>query len=51
MKNILDNLKNPDYRLLMYDDVVEMLLKGGASIELAQSLLFIMYLYYKDDFT
>ena len=51
MGRALDNLKSREYRLLMYDDVVEMLLKGGASLELAQDLLSLLYLYYKDDFS
>ncbi len=51
MKNVLENLKDSNYRLLMYDDIVEMMLKGGASLELAQSLLLITHEYYKDDYT
>jgi len=51
MRNVLDNLKSPDYRVLMYDDIVEMMLKGGASLELAQSMLLITHEYYKDDYT
>lgn len=51
MKNVFDNLNSPEYRILMYDDIIEMLLKGGASLELAQSMLLITYEYYKDDYT
>lgn len=49
MKNILENLKDSNYRLLMYDDIIEMMLKGGSSLELAQSMLLVLYSYYKDD--
>src|SRR4030067_2703068 len=51
MKELLENLKSPEYRHLIYDDVVKMLLKGGASLELAQSLLLITLEYYKEDYT
>ena len=51
MKEILKNLQSPEFRSLMYDDITKMLLKGGASLELAQSLLLILYSYYKEDYT
>lgn len=51
MQNIIDNLKDPKYRILMYEDIIEMMLKGGASLELAQSMLLILHNYYKEDFT
>ena len=51
MKDLLNNLQSPEFRSLMYDDITKMLLKGGASLELAQSLLLILYSYYKEDYT
>jgi hypothetical protein len=51
MKHFLENMKDSKYRCIMYDDIVEMMLKGGASLELAQSLLLITYEYYKDTYT
>jgi len=51
VKDILKNFESTEYRLLMYDDIAEMLLKGGASLELAQSLLLILQRYYKEDYT
>src|SRR3990167_4934695 len=46
-----DRLKTPEYRYLYYDEVVKCSLKGGASLEMAQSLLILLYSYYKEDYT
>ena len=35
----------------MYEDIIEMMLRGGSSLELAQSMLFILVNYYKEDYT
>ncbi len=51
MKELLSNFQSPEFRSLIYDDIVKMLLKGGASLELAQSLLLVLYSYYKEDYT
>ena len=48
-ESIFDKIKSPEHRYLFYDDVVLSLLKGGASLELAQGLLLLLYRYYKDD--
>ncbi len=51
MKELLSNFQSPEFRSLIYDDIVKMLLKGGASLELAQFLLLVLYSYYKEDYT
>lgn len=42
-------MQSKDYRSLMYDDIIKSMLKGGASLELAQELLLVLFSYYKDD--
>ncbi len=45
----LDNLQSPEHRLLIYDEVMKCMLKGGAGTELAISTLYLLYKYYKEE--
>ncbi len=47
----LNNLLKPEYRSIIYEDAVKCLLKGGASLEMAQSMLIVLASYYKEDYT
>lgn len=47
---ILEQLKDNKYRELIIEDIIEVMLKGGNSLELAQALLYILYSYYKEDY-
>jgi hypothetical protein len=49
MSDFLQNMEDQKFRLLMYDDIADMLLKGGASIEMARDLLFIVSNSYKEN--
>ena len=51
MNEIISKMESPEFRLLMYDDITETILKGGASLELAQALQFILVSFYKEDYT
>lgn len=43
-------MKDPKFRLLMVEDIIEAVLRGGSSLELARYLLFIICTYYKEDY-
>ena len=49
MSDFLQNMEDQKFRLLMYDDIADILLKGGASIELARDLLNIVSTKYKEN--
>jgi deoxyhypusine synthase len=47
----LNNLLRPEYRELIVEDAINCLLKGGATIEMAHSMLIILKEHYKEDYT
>lgn len=50
MEEFIKKMQDQEFRTLMKWDLVEYMLKGGGSLELAQYLLFILYNYYKEDY-
>jgi hypothetical protein len=44
----IDNLQSSEHRLLIYDELLKCMLKGGAGTELAISTLYLYYEYYKE---
>jgi len=51
INTFLEKMKDPSFRYLMQEDTISYLLKGGASLEVAQGLLLVLYSYYKEDYT
>jgi len=47
---IFDDFKDKDYRQLAFEDIITCLLRGGASVDLAQKVQFILLNYYHDDY-
>jgi hypothetical protein len=48
---IVNDMLNRDYRSLFYEEIIPIMLKGGASHSHALKVLYSIYSFYKDDFT